>query len=370
MKIAGLDIGSTGCKLTVFDSDGSCLGKAYRDYPVKRTKTAHEVEAQDIIDSVFEVMEEMGRRHPDIAGIGVTSFGETFVLTDKAGCPLHTAMLYTAPRGADECRILEEELGSAEIAAVTAQIDYSLATRTMAFDINALTWNRKILSAAGVDERLLSRPVPSGTAAGTLLPEAAKRPGLSTRLQVVSVSQDQVAGAVGAGVFDSGKALECAGTVECLTPVYDGMPPLEAMHRGNYAVVPYVVPGKYVTYCFSYTGGALIQWCADTLAKGEKELAAREGLSVHAYLERQAAEPTGLLVLPHFAGAATPYMDTGSKGAIIGMTTATTVAEIYRGCMEGIAYEMLLNMEYLRDTGVRFKKLQASGGGAASSLWM
>lgn len=183
----------------------------------------------------------------------------------------------------------------------TAQIDYSLATRTMAFDINALTWNRKILSAAGVDARLLSRPVPSGTAAGTLLPEAAKRPGLSTRLQVVSVSQDQVAGAVGAGVFDSGKALECAGTVECLTPVYDGMPPLEAMHRGNYAVVPYVVPGKYVTYCFSYTGGALIQWCADTLAKGEKELAAREGLSVHAYLERQAAEPTGLLVLPHFA---------------------------------------------------------------------
>ena len=120
MKIAGLDIGSTGCKLTVFDSDGSCLGKAYRDYPVKRTKTAHEVEAQDIIDSVFEVMEEMGRRQPDIAGIGVTSFGETFVLTDKAGCPLHTAMLYTAPpRGADECRALEEELGSAEIAAVT-----------------------------------------------------------------------------------------------------------------------------------------------------------------------------------------------------------------------------------------------------------
>ena len=97
MKIAGLDIGSTGCKLTVFDSDGSCLGRAYRDYPVKRTKTAHEVEAQDIIDSVFEVMEEVGRRHPDIAGIGVTSFGETFALTDGTGNPLHTAMLYTDP---------------------------------------------------------------------------------------------------------------------------------------------------------------------------------------------------------------------------------------------------------------------------------
>ena len=36
MKIAGLDIGTTGCKLTVFDENGDQLGKAYRDYPVRR----------------------------------------------------------------------------------------------------------------------------------------------------------------------------------------------------------------------------------------------------------------------------------------------------------------------------------------------
>ncbi len=30
MKIAGLDIGATGCKLTVFDEAGKYLGKAYR----------------------------------------------------------------------------------------------------------------------------------------------------------------------------------------------------------------------------------------------------------------------------------------------------------------------------------------------------
>ncbi len=36
MKIAGLDIGTTGCKCTVFDEQGKDLGKAYRDYPVRR----------------------------------------------------------------------------------------------------------------------------------------------------------------------------------------------------------------------------------------------------------------------------------------------------------------------------------------------
>ena len=36
MKIAGLDIGTTGCKCTVFDEEGRYLDRAYRDYPVKR----------------------------------------------------------------------------------------------------------------------------------------------------------------------------------------------------------------------------------------------------------------------------------------------------------------------------------------------
>ena len=33
--------------------------------------------------------------------------------------------------------------------------------------------------------------------------------------------------------------------------------------------------------------------------------------------------PTGLLVLPHFAGSGTPWLDTTSKGAILGLTFAT-----------------------------------------------
>ena len=106
MKIAGLDIGTTGCKLTVFDENGMELGKSYRDYPVCRTAGAHEMDISTMMGSVYAVLEEMAERYPDIAGIGVTSFGETFVMTDSAGKPLHNAMLYTDPRGAEECAAL------------------------------------------------------------------------------------------------------------------------------------------------------------------------------------------------------------------------------------------------------------------------
>lgn len=414
MKIAGLDIGTTGCKLTVFESSGAFLDKAYRDYPVKRGGSVHEVQVETILTAVMSVMREIAAKHPDIAGIGVTSFGETFVLTDEAGNPLHAALLYTDPRGSEECRELTEKLGGRNIASITglkphemysisklmwmkkhrneiyrqarhaflmgdfvvfhltgnAQIDYSLAARTMAFDITALNWSEEIFRLAGVDMGLMSRPVPTGTSAGRVLPKLAAEMGFSPELQIVSISHDQVAATVGAGVFTSDIAMDGAGTVECVVPVYDSIPELRAMYDGNYAVVPYVIPGKYVAYAFSYTGGALIQWCVDTLAKKEKELAAERGISVNELLEQGAAKPTGMLVLPHFAGAATPYMDTGSKGAILGLTTASTVSDIYCACMEGVVYEMVLNMEWLKESGIHFKMLHATGGGAKSEAFM
>lgn len=417
MKIAGLDIGTTGCKCTVFDEQGKYLNKAYRDYPVRREVGRHEIDISTIMDGVYEVIHEMAVRYPDIAGLGVTSFGETFVLTDENGTPLHPAMLYTDPRGGEECRQLTARLGAEKICRITglrphemysiskmmwikkhrpeiyraakhvflmedyvvfhltgrAQIDYSLATRTMAFDIRALDWSQEVLDAAGIDRRLFSDCVPIGSAAGTILPSAAEQTGLSVRTKIVSVSHDQVAAAVGAGAFDSDTAVDGAGTVECLTPVYDHLPEMDRMYAGYFSVVPYVVPGTYVSYAFSYTGGALIQWCVENLAKKEAQEAKERGISVHEFLEKswdgRNGEPGGLLVLPHFAGAATPYMDTGSRGAILGLTTGTTVADIYRGCMEGVAYEMYLNYQALQGSGIHFKKLNATGGGAKSLVW-
>jgi len=425
MKIAGLDIGTTGCKCTVFDEKGIELGKSYRDYPVKRRVGGHEIDTLALLDGVYAVIGEMAAKYPDIAGIGVTSFGETFVCVDEAGNPLAPAMLYTDPRGAEECQWLVDTLGAKHIAEITgvtphemyglpkilwikknkpeiyeqtchilqmedfvvysltgnAVIDYSLATRSMAFDINTLDWSDEILGVAGVDKALFSKPVPTGTDAGEITEKVASKTGLAKGTRIVAISQDQVAAAVGAGAFTGEVGVDGAGTVQCLTPIFETIPDVDKMMPGKYVIVPYVVPGKYVTYAFSYTGGALIQWCTDNVAKKEKELAAAEGISVNSLLERQYAEgraadgldcdgPSGMLVLPHFAGAATPYMDTGSKGVMVGMTVATTPADIYRACMEGVCYEMYLNYENVIKAGAAPKKLHATGGGARSAIWM
>lgn len=414
MNLAGLDIGTTGCKISVFAPGGAYLGGVYKEYPVIRNHNEHEIDAAAIWAAVQEVIKEAAGKYAPISGIGVTSFGETFVLLDKNDKPLCGSMLYTDPRGDEECRRLVDMLGEERITKITgikphamyslpkfmwirehsietyikterallmedyivymltgtAQIDYSLATRTMAFDIQSLTWSKLLCDASGVDMDLLSTPVPTGTSAGALKPEIAQILGLSETTIAVSVSHDQVAAAVGSGVFDASATVDGAGTVECMTPVFTEYNTAK-MAENNYCIVPFITPGSYVTYAFSYTGGALVKWFVDNLAGFAAQTAKDKGVRVYSELEDAwNGEPTGILVLPHFAGAATPYMDAGSKGAMVGLTLSHTQQDIHLAIMEGVCYEMRLNQERLKEAGVPVAPLKATGGGANSKVWL
>ena len=390
--IAGLDVGTTGCKVTVFTPDGKCLGREYRTYKTRRTANVHEVDAEALAEGVREAVEAASARFGKIDAMGVASFGEAFVLTDGDGKPLRPILLCTDSRGAEECRAFAESFGAERAARISGVmpsesyslpklmwikahepeafakarhvmlvedyvvflltgervIDYSLATRTMAFDIHALDWSAEILGAAGIPVEMMSRPVPTGTVAGVS----------AGGIKIVAGGHDQVACAVGAGVFEPGTAAEGAGTVECITPVFRNIPGMLRFQQDNYCVVPYF--GNFVSYAYSYTGGELLRWCADDICGRS-----HEELQSGAY-----DEPTGLLVLPYLAGAATPYMDSGAKGAIVGLTLGTKGRDVYLACMEAVAYEMRVNMERLAASGVCFNRLVATGGGAKSKLWM
>lgn len=387
--IAGLDVGTTGCKVTVFTAEGENLGREYRDYPVRRAVDAQEVDAVALGESVLDCVKAAQARFGRIEALGVTSFGEAFVLADESGKPLCPIILCTDPRGAEECRELCDKLGEKKISSIIGvkphsmyslpkllwirqhepeifakarsvmliedyaiylltgqrKTDYSCATRTMAFDIRSLDWADEILAAADVPKSMFSEPVVPGSVVGVT----------ADGMRVIAAAHDQVAAAVGAGVFEPGMAADGAGTVECVTPVYEHIPEDEAFVANNYNVVPYF--GRYVAYAYSYTGGALVDWATKLLGKG------------HLELQQGEYRPTGLLVLPHFAGAATPYMDSGSRGAAVGLTLATTPQDLYFACLEGVAYEMRLNRDRLAKSGVRYNRLVATGGGAKSKIW-
>jgi xylulokinase len=414
MSIAGIDIGTTGCKIAVYDQFGARF-HAYREYPASRSQSEHEVDPRAIWQAIQELIREAAIAVPDIRGVGVSSFGESFAILDERDEPLMDVMLYTDPRGVSECAEIAEKMGVNVVAGITGmaphamyslpklmwvkrhwpdmwekakcillmqdyvvymltgvrQIDFSLASRTMALDIHRKGWSREMLDYAGVDAALLSKPVPSGTIAGPVREALRNELGLTEGVVVVSCCHDQVAAAVGSGVFERGVAVDGAGTTQCVTPVFPGVTNPDVMVEGGFAMVPFAAGDLYATYAFSFTGGALVKWFTDRLAGNARAEAEKNGESIYQVLERDMGEdPTGIYVLPHFAGAGTPYMDPAAKGVITGLTIEHSLSDLYKAVLEGIACEMRVNVEALKEAGIQIERLHATGGGAKSAKWL
>jgi len=437
MALMGIDVGSSGCKAIVFSNAGEQLAEHYIEYP--HSDNQYEIDGNLIWENVKSTIihcTKMHSKNPSknpigekITAISISSFGESFVPVDKNGQVLMNTMLYTDKRGKPECDALVEKLGEEKIMKITGVkpqpmyslakmihikenypeiyektykflligsfviykltdetvIDYSLAARTMAFDVINKKWSEEILDLAGIDINKLAQVMPSGTITGQVKFEIATQLGLAglagnaesndesknEGIKVVTGGHDQICAALGAGVIDSSIAIDGTGTVECITPIFD-RPILENSFLGNnYACVPYVIDGMYATYAFNFTGGAILKWFKNNFAKFESLKAKEQGISVYKLLDENASKtPTDLIVVPHFAGSATPDMNEDARGAFMGMTFDTDTSILYRAMIEGVTYEMLYNLEILEENGILIKELRAVGGGAKSSLWL
>ncbi len=404
MIIGGLDVGTTGCKLTAYDDRGNFIYNSYMEYEVSRMDGEHEIHAGAIYDAVCSVLKDTAS-HCELSAIGVTTFGEAFVALDENDNVLLPTMLYTDPRGEKQCKTLCTALGEDRIIQIAgvkphqmyslpkvmwikenlpevysrtkrillmedyivymltgnACIDYSLAARTMAFDIRNRCWSKEIFEASGVDMSLFSEIVAPFNIAGVIKDDVVRELGISEGIKIVNGAHDQVAAAIGSGVLSVGQAVDGTGTVECITPVFDSIPESKELYDMGYCVVPFVFDGTYVCYAFSYTGGAAIKWFRDNFANNKS------------YRELDGSikdKPTGILIMPHFAGAATPYMDTGSRAAVVGLTLEHDSSDFYKALMEGVTYEIMMNISKLEAFGIHPEKLYATGGGASSDVWL
>jgi xylulokinase len=161
------------------------------------------------------------------------------------------------------------------------------------------------------------------------------------------------------------------GTVECITPALRERVVHPDLVANNIAVYPHVVPGLFVALTFNFTGGSALRWYRDQFGSEEIKKAEATGKDVYDLLISQASKkPTSLLMLPHFTATGTPHFDTESKGALVGLRLSTTKGEIIRAILEGVTYEMALNVEVLRGCGAEIQSFRAIGGGAKSPFWM
>jgi len=418
MPLIGLDIGTTGCKCTVFDYEGNINSYAYKEYSIECPSPGRfELNPLTVWDGVKEVIVKAldGKLYTEATAIAVSSFGESAVPVDRNGNILYNSILYTDSRGSDEIRLLEKKLGARKIMSITGLpvhsmytlgklmwvkkhlpdlhkntwkyllyqdfivyrltglpvIDYSLASRTMAFHVISKQWDASILDEAGISPDVFSEPKPSGVAVEKIKKEIAQELGLPLGTLVVTGGHDQACAALGAGIINENEAVDGIGTADCITTSFCRPVLNDIMLQNNFNCEPHIIEDRYISLSFTLSGGSLLKWYRDNFAQVEASRVPALKKSVYQLLDEKASkEPTGMLVLPHFCGSGTPYMDTESKGAVIGLTLETTSSQFYRSLLEGVAYEIRYNIECLAKAGVKVKKLRAVGGGAKSALWL
>ena len=410
MNFLSLDVGSTCCKCQLFSERGEILAYKSEEYPLIGREGEEYVDIEGIFARVKEMM-RFASAKGGFSSMCISTFGESFVLLDKNDKAVFLPMLYTDPRGAAEAEEILQKFGAEELFSrvgvlpqsmfslskllwirrhapeafaaadklllicdylgymLTGEraIDYGLATRTGAFHVGKRAFDGEMLSAFGIDVSLFSKPVPTGSVVGKVRRAVLEECGVAGEVTLVLGSHDQICSALGAGAVRAGDAVDGLGTVECMTAIFDKKPTDARMGLQGYPCVPYAVDGLYCTYMFNYSNGSLVNWFKNRLLHGYKG----EEKDFFSYIEKEmSASPTGILTLPYFAGAATPYQNIGAKGAVIGLTLAASDADVYKSILEGTAMEMRLNAETVKRYGIRIRSAIATGGGANSKKWL
>ena len=419
MSILGLDIGTTGCKAVVFDTDGSVLSLAAREYSIL---TPHpnwaEQDAEQVWQLAWDALREAVAKtpHDPPTAVALSVQGEAIIPVDADGRALRPAILGMDTRTGDENLWLADRFGAESLFRRTgmplhtintlpkllwlkrhdpavwkvahqfllyedfflrrltgrATISHCLASRTQMYDLSAGDWADELLTPCGIErERLAPLAPDSGGIIGSLRSELARGLDIQKELLLASGGHDQACAALGSGVVHPGLAMVSTGTAEVVEVAMASPALNETLRHGNVSVYRHVVPGLYLAMTLNHSGGLLLRWFRDTFCSVECEKAKSTGKDPYDLMLAKAPDkPTGIMVLPHFSGSGTPSLDTSSKGAIIGLTFGADRSAIAKAILEGLTFELRINLDLLREGGVAIDELHAVGGGARSDLWL
>jgi len=418
MSLLGIDVGTTGCKVIAFDLEGKILASSYQEYPLIYPKPGWmELDGELIWKKVAGALKDVASKvsRDPIEALSVSSLGESFVPIDRNGRILDNAIASFDNRTLGYTRQLRKKISDIEILKITGQTpseiptlhkllwlkkmrtavfkkiwkilcfedfilfklggitatDYSLAARTMAFDMNTKKWSERLLGITDISPFIFPSLYPSGTVVGEVSKKVADEVGLPTNTKLVTGGHDQPCGALGTGVVKSVLAVDATGTVESIAVSLDKPVLNNTMVKNNLCCYPHTAEGKFVSLVYNFTGGSLLRWYRDTFGEYEIFQARKYNKDIYDIILRDVKNtPSPLLVLPHFAGTGTPYFDFQTKGAILGLTLGTSKNDFIRGLLEGVTFEMKLNLEIWEKVGIKLKRLRVIGGGAKSDLWM
>ncbi len=411
MSLVGVDVGSTGTKITAYNQDGKAIGTVYSAHtPHHPFPGAWELDPEEIWNNAANGLRQLMstesvRANPPTAlaisastregfpvGADGKALGPCIMTADTrvSGLESDISKAYTpdewfrfcghTPERMDPtCRILWWErnhpnimrkakyfLGWGEFLSLRlagkAVVDYSHAGRFLVYDFRSHQWSPDRIAQFNINPDLLPEIRPWGTMIGPVLREVSTSLGFTGNVDLAVGANDAVCTLLGAGVSEIGTGGLISGSWEnILLPVASEPPPSVLINAGV-SIGPYPGKASWMIYCLSPTGNAVLNWIRGLvkITIPDADVALRDS-------DRG---PGHVLAVPHVSGATSPWVGGGGlRGALLGMTLATSPIDVVKAFMESIAYDTHYLIQALREGGARIEMLRGVGGGVRSVWW-
>jgi len=236
--------------------------------------------------------------------------------------------------------------------------DATNASRTALYDIRQGRWDEALCEMFNVPLSCLPEVRDSAGDFGRTA-EAV----LGQSLPIRGVAGDQQAALIGQACFAAGDVKSTYGTGAFL--VLNTAGNLVTSKNRLLGTIAYRLKGE-ATYALEgsiLSAGTAIQWLRDGLG-----LIARAS-EVEA-LAASVKDSGGVYLVPAFTGLGAPYWDPHARGALLGLTRASSRGEIARAALDSVVYQTHDLLEAMAADGLRPATLKVDGGMAGNELFM
>ena len=408
--IISLDQGTTSCRSILFDQNKNIVHVEQQEFTQIMPENGWvEHDAVEILNTQLQTLNLLIQNSnidiENVDSIGITNQRETTVLWDKkSGKPVYNAIVWQDNRTADFCKsIIKEgheeiirnktglvvdsyfsstkihwvlnhseecknliEKGDLLFGTIDTWLIWNLtgnhftdvtnASRTQLLNIHELKWDKELLEIFQIPSSILPEVKQSADDFGYWNFK-------DHQIPIRGVAGDQQAALFGQECIEKGMAKNTYGT-GCFMLMNTGENIISSKN-GLLTTVAWSVDGK-VNYALEgsvFIAGAAIQWLRDSLK-----------IINHAYETEQLSNATkdeDVLFIPAFSGLGAPYWNMNVKGAILGITRNTGIAEIAKAALESLAFQskdVLIAME--KDANFKLKSLAVDGGACQNNYLM
>jgi erythritol kinase len=399
----GVDAGTSVVKVVAFDRDGQILAVETRPSVTTAPLPVYaEQDLESVIAAVGEAVQTVARcsRSP-IDLLAITAQGDGLWFLNRDGRAVRPGILWSDVRAghlvaswiesglADEAyrrsgnvpfagsaasllvHLARHERASLETASTAGYCKDAINQRLLGarvtdvsdaslpfLDVRTRVYDRGLLDLFGLGDwmHLLAPLDPEQGVIRPLTPAGAEITGLPAGTPVHVGPFDFPATMIGAGVSEPGDGLIAFGTTLACGVVTN-----QVDTTGTPSGMTICLPehGRWIRLLPAMAGTLALDWLLPLVA------------SSHAELERLLVESEpgagGVMMLPFLAlsGERAPFVDPCARGRIVGLTTATTRADLARSVCEGIAYAArhCLEAAGFANTG----RVTITGGGSRTS---